>query len=199
LRPDLVILDASQARSANGLSDAGIRTLVLTVHNLADVRRSLLEIGTLLGTQAESSRVVTAIEQAERDARTRATQRPPPRPRVFFAIDRELGGLRNLVAAGPGTFVDDLFDIVGADNATRAFHARYPKLSPEEVVRAAPDIILDAVHEAGKHLSDWRVVNVPAVRYGRVHAIDNDAFIAPGPRLPEALAELEKLLTPSAQ
>jgi iron complex transport system substrate-binding protein len=196
LRPDLVVLDAAQGRTAEGLASAGVRTLVLTLHNLNDVHRGLTEIGAALGTEAEAGRAVAALESAEADARRRAAARPAQRPRVLFAIDRELGSLHNLIGAGPGTFVDDLLEIIGADNVLRHAHAKYPKLSPEEVIRAAPDVILDGAHGAGgaEMLADWKTVNVPAVRRGRVFAVVEDSFVSPGPRLPAALARLETLV-----
>ena len=45
-----------------------------------------------------------------------AASRPAKRPRVLAIIDREAGGLGNLVAAGPGSWIDELIAVAGGEN-----------------------------------------------------------------------------------
>ena len=69
--------------------------------------------------------------------------RPAKRPRVLAILDREAGGLGNLVAAGPGSWIDELLAITGGENVLAGSGVRYPKVSMEEVLRGRPDVILD--------------------------------------------------------
>jgi iron complex transport system substrate-binding protein len=109
-------------------------------------------------------------------------------------IDREAGGLGNLVCAGPGSWIDELLAVVGGDNVLRAAGVRYPKISAEEVLRTRPDVILDLSYAARQSIAAWHAVDVPAVAAGRVRALDDAYLIAPSPRVAEALAALERAI-----
>jgi iron complex transport system substrate-binding protein len=111
---------------------------------------------------------------------------------VLAVIDREAGGLGNLVAVGPGSWVDELLAVVGADNVLVSSGIRYPRVSLEEVLRGRPDVILD-LSQAGSDLSPWSQVDVPAVRDHRVKALP--MFVSrPTVRIEEALGLLEAAL-----
>jgi iron complex transport system substrate-binding protein len=109
---------------------------------------------------------------------------------VLLVIDRQAGGVGNLVTAGPGSWLDELLAVVGGENVLRAAGVRYPKISTEEVLRARPDVILDLSYAARDSLAPWQRLAIPAVASGRVRALSDAYLIAPSPRVPEALAAL---------
>jgi iron complex transport system substrate-binding protein len=199
LTPDLVVLDAVQARTAEALAAGGIRTLVLPMHTIDDVLEGLTRTGQALGSQAEADRARAGLERAIAAARQRGQARAR-RPRVLLVVDREVGELRSLVASGPGSYLDQLVTLLGGENVLAGSSVRYPKISPETVIETAPDIILDATHtsDPASALRDWqRLAAVPAVAAGRVHMIGSEGdgyYVSPGPRLDLALAGLEPLL-----
>jgi iron complex transport system substrate-binding protein len=195
LAPDLVIADDVQAEVARGLSAAGIRTTTLSMHTIADVHVGLAAVGRALDRDAAAQAVQAEIERALASARARAQARQ--RPRVLGVVDRELGGLGNLVAAGPGSYLDELLAVVGAENALADYRVRYPKLSAEQILRAQPEIILDlapaALPESGR--DDWnRLPELPAVQQGRVHVLQDGIYLAPGPRIGQAIERLSALV-----
>ncbi|HEU5059569.1 MAG TPA: helical backbone metal receptor [Kofleriaceae bacterium] len=199
LRPDLVVLDTVQVRTAEALRAGGIDTVVLEMHTVEDVLDGLSEVGRALGAASAAARARARLEQAIAAARARGRARAR-RPRVLLIQDREIGALRSLVACGPGSYLDELVTMLGAENVLANSSVRYPKISPETVIEAAPDVILDATFTADpdKALSDWSALPaVPAVAGRRVHMIGGEAtgyFVSPGPRLDVALAGLEQLL-----
>ena len=191
LSPTLVIVDDVHGQVAGALGDAGIATVACAVHALPDVKAALRTVGTRIGKAAEADRVVAAIDAALDHA---AAMRPAKRPRVLAVIDREAGGLGNLVAAGPGSWIDELLAVVGGANVLAAAGVRYPKISAEEVLRARPDVILDLSYAARQGLAAWQGIAVPAVAAGRVRALDDAYLIAPSPRVAEALATLARAI-----
>jgi iron complex transport system substrate-binding protein len=195
LAPDLVIADEVQAEVARGLNAAGIRTLTLSMHTIADVRTGLAAVGRALDREAAAQAAQAEVERALADARSRAQSREPPR--VLGVVDRELGGLGNLVAAGPGSYLDELLAVVGATNALADYRVRYPRLSAEQILRAQPEIILDlapaAVPDSGR--DDWnRLPELPAVQHGRVHVLQDGIYLAPGPRIGQAIERLSAIV-----
>jgi len=187
LAPSLVIVDDVHGPAAATLHDAHIATLECPMHDLPDVRRGLRAIAGRIDRGGDAERVIGAIDGAIDAARRDRPARPP---RVLAVIDREAGGLGNLVAAGPGSWVDELLAIVGADNVLAAAGTRYPKISVEEVLRARPEIILDLSYAAREGIAPWRAVDVPAVAANRVKPLTEQAVLAPSPRVAEALAAL---------
>lgn len=194
LDPDLVITDDIHADVEEALRDAGIESLTCDMHSLADVRAGLEKVAKRLGRPEVGAQVIAAIETAVDAAGTRRHDRAP---RVLAVIDREVGGLGNLVAGGPGSWIDELLAIVGARNVLAASGVRYPKITSEEILRGEPDVIVDASYVATPERSaaDWASVSsVPAVRDGRVVVLKEPYFLSPSPRIALALAELEAAL-----
>jgi iron complex transport system substrate-binding protein len=191
LRPSLVIVDDIHGQAGRALADRGIRTVECSFHALPDVKRALTTLGAQLGRTREAEAAVAVIDSALDAA---AAKRPARRPRVLAVIDREAGGLGNLVAVGPGSWVDELLAVVGGDNVLVASGIRYPKISLEEILRAQPEVILDLSFAGKSSIEPWRQVDVPAVKANRVVALDQPYLLAPSPRVKDALETLATAL-----
>jgi len=189
LKPSVVIVDDIHGQTAGALRDNGIRVIECAMHALPDLRAALEAVGDQLGRSEQATAAIAKLDAAVEHA---AAQRPAKHPRVLAVIDREAGGLGNLVAVGPGSWVDELLAIVGGDNVLIDSSVRYPRVSLEEVLRGQPDVILD-LSQASTDLAPWSQVDVPAVRDHRVKALP--MFVSrPTVRLDEALALLEAAL-----
>ena len=187
LRPTLVIVDDIHGQAAGALRDAGITTVECSIHALPDVKAALRTIGARVGKAREAETAVAAIDAALDRA---AAHRPAHHPRVLAVIDREAGGLGGLVAAGPGSWIDELIAVVGGDNVLAASGVRYPKISLEEVLRGQPEVILDLSYANRDGAAAWHGVDVPAVKAGKVHMLTDAYLVAPSPRVEQALGAL---------
>ena len=197
LKPDLVVLDQVQQGLVATLKRWGIRSIVLDSHTIEDVKDALVKVGRALDREPAAASAVRAIDDAIEAARTRTRTRSQPRPRVVALIEREPGSLGRMVAAGPGSYLDELLAIVGVENAIASTNTRYPTISAEDIVRANPTAILDAVQasqfEAAKQ--DWlRLGGVEAVIGDRIYPFASELYASPNPRIVAALTALEQLL-----
>jgi iron complex transport system substrate-binding protein len=190
LKPTLVIVDDIHKPAAGALRDAGLATIECPIHALPDVEKALASVGAKIGKTAEAAQVKEQIEAALDHA---SANRPARRPRVLAILDREAGGLGSLVAAGPGSWLDELLAVTGGENVLPPSAVRYPKLSMEEIVRAKPEIILDASYAARTSVDEWKAV--PA----RVVVISEDYMIAPSPRVAQALARMKQAIAAPPQ
>ncbi len=187
LHPTLVVVDDIHGATGRALDDAGIQTVACSFHALPDVKTALKTIGERIDHVKQADAAVAGIDAALDAA---AASRPARHPRVLAIIDREAGGLGNLVAVGPGSWVDELLAIVGGDNVLAASGIRYPKISLEEVLRAQPEVILDLSFAGKSSIAPWQAVDVPAVKNKKVVAMDQPYLVAPSPRVKEALDAL---------
>ena len=92
-------------------------------------------------------------------------------------------------AAGAGSFVGDVLARLGMGNIVPASMGAFPKLSPEYIVRAQPQVILasDAALREMPKRPGWTALS--ALRDRRTCAFPPGAYdtiVRPGPRLAEA-------------
>ncbi len=181
LKPDLVLVSKA-ARVIDRLEALGIRVLAVESQSLADVRRSAFTVATVLGRPAAGPALMARMD--ERIAA--AAQRIPPAwrgARVYFEVSAAP------YAAGEASFVGELLTRLGLGHAVPAALGPFPKLNPEFVVRARPDLMMatrDAVAEMPKR-PGWGRLH--ALRAGHVCAFEPvpyEVLVRPGPRLAEA-------------
>lgn len=181
LKPD-VVLASTSARVIDRLEALGIKVLVVESRNHADVKRTLALLAQMLGTPAAADAVGVRIEQDLREAQARVP-RAVRGQRVYFEVDA------TPYAAGPGSFIGETLARLGMANAIPAELGPFPKLNPEYVVRAQPDIIIavrqniaDMPRRPGwgvlRALQSHRTCGFEGERY--------DMLVRPGPRMGEA-------------
>jgi len=180
LQPD-VVLASTSSRAMDRLQALGVRVLRLKSDSHDDVRRTLELIAQLLGTPEAGARVWGDI-QRQFDA---AAARVPPGfrgQRVYF----EIGG--GPYAAGTTSFIGETLARLGLANIVLAALGPFPKLNPEFVVRARPDLIMGLQSEQAAllHRPGWG--GLAAVRERRLCGFDPlqyDILVRPGPRMGE--------------
>ena len=180
LQPDLVLV-SGLARSAERLEALGLRVLRLRADSHDDVRALLTTLGRLLGREAEARRVVARIDAdlAAAAARVPASMRGR---RVYFEIH---GGPW---AAGAGSFVGETLARLGLVNVVPPALGPFPKLNPEYVVRADPQLVLLQQRDAATLASRPGWAGIAALRERQVCGFPHARFellIRPGPRLGE--------------
>jgi iron complex transport system substrate-binding protein len=180
LRPDLVLAPTS-SRVLPRLQTLGLPVLALEPRMLRDVRRVLQVLGPVLDA-GDPDAVWQAIN---REVQVAAQKLPPAYrgTRVYV----EVGSAP--YAASESSFIGELLLRLGAENVVPARFGPFPKLNPEFVVRADPQVIIIGRGDAPglRTRPGWQ--NVDAVRTGRVCALDNDqinVLMRAGPRLGDA-------------
>lgn len=181
LKPDLVLLSAS-SRALTRLEGLGVPVFGLELKTMADVHRALVKVGQLLETPAAEqlwTRINAGIDEA-----ARALPTPLRGTSVYFEVDP------GPYAASEISHIGELLARVGAANIVPGRLGSVPKLNPEFVVRADPQVIMIAERGGAAPLQDrpgWS--RIRAVRDGRICALtpaQSDVVVRPGPRLAEA-------------
>ncbi|MDQ0570824.1 iron complex transport system substrate-binding protein [Variovorax paradoxus] len=192
LRPDAVLL-AKSSRVTQRLEALGLKVLVLEPKSHADVRRVLDTLDQVLGTR-EAPTVWRAIDASV----SAAAQSLPARAkgqRVYFEVNSAP------FAAGESSFIGETLTRLGVKNIVPASLGPFPKLNPEYVVRANPDLIMVSVRSAQglEQRPGWS--GIRAVREGRIcrfSAEESDVLVRPGPRMDEAARLMARCLADKA-
>jgi iron complex transport system substrate-binding protein len=181
LKPD-IILASTSSRAMERLEALGFTVVRVKSESHADVRRTLNLVARLLGRPDEAERVWARLDR-EIDA---AAARVPPSlrgQRVYF----EIGG--GPYAAGTTSFIGETLARLGMRNIVPPELGPFPKLNPEYVVRAKPDIIMGVQREQAALTQRPGWDSLTAVRDERLcgfESLQYEMLIRPGPRMGEA-------------
>jgi iron complex transport system substrate-binding protein len=188
LKPDLVLMSVA-SRAGERLEALGLKVVALDTKTHADVRRVLEQVGTLLGVQ-DAQRVWRAID-AGVSAAAQSLSPKARNTRVYFEVSR------GPFAAGETSFIGETLTRLGVKNVVPASLGPFPKLNPEYVVRANPDVIMigNRSMQAMAPYPGWNTIK--AVREQRICVFPNDdaeTIVRPGPRLAEAARLMARCL-----
>jgi len=184
LRPDLVVSLKISDGSLERIAAQGITVLVVDPRSLADATRTAEVLGTAVG--ADGRGLARRIQDGIDAVRAKAASLT--KKRVFHEVDAS--DPTKLFSAGPGSFVHDLIELAGGINIAAGTGSPFPQLSPEEIIRQDPEVIV--LGDAGYGTTVEQVQSRPgwssitAVRTKRIVPADPSLMHRPGPRLPEA-------------
>ena len=220
LRPDLVIANKEENRRRHieklEQHDGGCRVWLTYPQTVAAGVEDFARMAQLIAGEAEgegkggralhevvmpAAWAVLAAEEANR------VLPPTRRPSVFCPIWRE-----PWMAVGSGTYADDMIALCGGRNAFAQGWAgedaaaakaekRYPKLSLDNLVAAAPDVVLlpDEPYVFGEaDRQELMQLDIPAAHSGRIHLVAGSLLTWYGPQVKRAIDTIRPLCAPAA-
>jgi iron complex transport system substrate-binding protein len=189
LRPDLVLLATSSPAAAR-LEALGLKVVALEPKNYAEAHRVLLQLGQLLAVP-DAPRLWAEIE-AGIEAAARSLPPGARGKRVYFEVNS------GPYAAGADSFLGETLTRLGVGNIVPAGMGPFPKLNPEFVVRADPDLIMvgDANFTGMQQRPGWG--RMRAIAGGRLCVFspaESDLMVRPGPRMAEGARAMAQCLS----
>ena len=180
LKPDLVLM-ATSSRASERLQALGVPVLALEPKSHADVRRVLQTLGKVLEV-ADAQTVWRRIDAAV-SAAAQSLPASIRNTRVYFEVSRVPYG------AGASSFIGETLTRLGVGNILPAELGPFPRISPEFVVRANPDLIMvgDRNLPGLTQRPGWAAIR--AVREQRICVYPpevSDVLVRAGPRMAEA-------------
>ena len=181
LSPDLVLTFSDlQADIASELIRAGVTVMAYNQRDIAGILAMIRHLGATIGKRAQADRLSDQY-QARLDLVAHQSAKGP-RPVVYFEEWDEpmISGIK---------WVSELVEIAGGqeafpERASKA-EARHRFVTSEEVITAAPDVILASWcgkkvrHEKIKARTGWN--QIPAVQNDRIYEIKSPLILQPGP------------------
>ena len=180
LKPDLVLMAVS-SRAVERLEALGVKVVALEPKNAADVQRVLGVVGTLLDVP-DAQRVWRVIDAGVKAA-AQSLSPAAKATRVYFEVNQ------GPYAAGQTSFIGETLSRLGAQNIIAAELGPFPKINPEYVVRANPDLIMIGSRNMDglAQRPGWAAMR--AMKEKRICVFtpdESDVLVRPGPRMAEA-------------
>ena len=177
LKPDLVLV-SNASPGAQRMRGLGLTLLALEPRNFADAARVVRVLAQVLAVDTAPG----VVQAMERDMRA-AVQAVPPQARgksVYFEVNP------GPYAASASSFIGETLAQLGLKNIVPASLGAFPKINPELVVRAQPDVILvgdNEVDDLSKRPGWAALTAIRAQRMCVFNKQDSDTLVRPGPRM----------------
>ncbi len=199
VRPDLVVtLAIAQQRAvADRLRRMGYNCLTVEVNKVNELFEAIEKIGDATGRKEQAEELLQNMKERLFGLSSRLGA--GPRPRVLWVVQRE-----PLRVAGRDTFINEMIELAGGENAIGPTIHKYPPIGAEQVIASAPEVIIEPTmyeqYPAGQQdnaVAYWsRFANVPAVADERIYVIRGETVSRLGPRLCEAAETVARCLRP---
>ncbi|EYB69414.1 periplasmic binding protein [Deinococcus phoenicis] len=189
LRPDLVLV-SKYGKLEGPLTQAGVTVLAVNPETYDEVFSKTLLLGRIVNREAQAKTLVLNMKKdiARVEILTKNAVR---KPLTYVEVDPAP------YSVGPNSFMGVLLSKAGARNIIPASLGDFPKVDPEFVVKANPALMLGLDLKTARSRPGWN--SIQAVKTGRVLDIPRDLNLIlgrPGPRLPQALRGLARLVHP---
>jgi iron complex transport system substrate-binding protein len=199
VKPDLVItLGFEQQRNlAERLRRIGYRNLIVNIEKVSDLFEAIERIGAAAGRQRQANELITHIRTKLQ--RLASLVGAESKVKVLWVVQRE-----PLRVAGRDTFINEMIELAGGENAIGPTVQIYPPIGSEQVVACNAEVIieptmgrLDIEEQRDMALQYWSKFNrLPAVVNRRIFVIRGDTVSRLGPRLYEAAETVAGCLRP---
>jgi iron complex transport system substrate-binding protein len=180
LRPDVVLM-ATSSRAGDRLQALGVKVIALEPRSHKDVQRVLMKLGQLLEVP-DPQKIWRAID-AGVSAAAQSLPKSVRGTRVYFEVNN------GPYAASERSFIGETLARLGVKNIVPADLGPFPKLNPEYVVRANPDLIMVGARSAPGMAQRPGWAQMKAIREDRlcVFPVEQaNVLVRPGPRMAEA-------------
>ena len=194
LKPDVVLV-AMSSRGTERLEALGLKVVALEPKTHADVQRVMGKVAQVLGLPAQDAQRIWRHIDAAVSAAAQSVPSHARGARVYFEVNRAP------YAAGTSSFIGETLTRLGASNVVPAELGPFPKLNPEFVVRANPDVIMVGDRNFAGMTSRPGWTRIRAVREQRLCVFSNeqsDTIVRPGPRMAEGARVLARCLADKA-
>lgn len=189
-KPDLVLM-ATSARGAERFRALGLTVLALEPNSHADVQRVMGIVAQALDVPVQQSDRVWHDIDAAVQAAAQSIPASAKGQRVYFEVSAAPYG------ASESSFIGETLQRLGARNILPASLGPFPKINPEFVVRAQPDIIMvgDSNWATMSTRPGWQSLRaMQTQRVCHFKPAESDVLVRAGPRMAEAARLMAKCL-----
>lgn len=206
LAPDIVFTSGMSSKDGvdafENVREAGLCVAdIPSSASIADVEADVLFIGQCVGDEAAAQELVDEMEETIAEIKEIAATIPEDEKKtVLFELYTPSADYPTIYTAGPGTYINEMLELVGAINIAADADKQWPALTEEAAVAADPQVILsadmytpDAINTI-LGMEGWE--NVTAIQNGDVYLLNADEVNQPCHKIIEALKDIAVFMYP---
>ena len=198
-KPDLVItLWFEQQKSvADSLNRLGYEVLTLKIEKIEELLTAIQNVGTATGCRQRADELAENISTQLDDLKSKLSL--TNKVKMLWVVQVE-----PLRVAGRNTFINELIELAGGENAIGPTISQYPQIGTEELLVCGAQAIIQSAmgksniseqqQAAEKFWGRWS--SLPAVKNNRIYVVEPDTTLRLGPRLPQGIEIVARCLHP---
>lgn len=193
-KPDIVFASSLSGKAnMETLQNLGIPVFMLDAKKLEQIYQSILQIGSITGTQQKSEEMIADMKAKVTSIKNKVSEQPAVK--VFYLVDSNGNW-----TTGKGTFIDELISLAGGENIVNDTEG-WVQYSIEKIVEKNPDVIVSAPHagdiEGIRNMPGYK--DTDAVKNDNIFIISDDNIISRASyRIVQGLEEMARYLHPEA-
>jgi len=198
-KPDLVITlwFEQQKAVADSLRRLGYQVLLLRIEKIQELLTAIEKIGEATGCHQGADELVGKITGRMNNLRLKLDA--TDKIKVLWVVQSE-----PLRVAGRNTFVNELIELAGGENAVGPTIQQYPLIGTEQLISCEAEVIIQSAMGTSSITEQQRAAeafwskrpNLAAVKNNRIYVVDSDMVLRLGPRLPQGVEMIASCLYP---
>lgn len=196
LNPSIVIMQQNNYKLGQKLKQLGLKTKVVKINNLKNIKHSILDIGKTLGKKQIAKKIVSTINQELENIKNITKDK-----RILVVMGHNTSLASRIFVAGQNLYFDDIINASGNTNALQSKRKGQPILNMENIIATNPDIVIllsHSMHEKGLSRDDlinpWRALPINAGKTDSIYIIDKLYAGIPSDRLALFLRDFQGIL-----
>jgi iron complex transport system substrate-binding protein len=194
LQPDLVLASTEihDSRITSFFDRYKFNLYFQEYQDLADIFSSIREIGQMLGAETKANHLADSLAALTK----MITDSTAGQIKYNTAI---VLGINPITVVGSKGFMNDLILKAGGKNAFGILPEKYPVVTPEQFILAAPEYVLIPTHNDrawNDLIAQYPDIHlkIPATELNHVYQMEPEVIVRPGPRIVEGLAYITRVL-----
>jgi len=196
LQPSIVIMQQNNFKLGKQLNKLGIKTKIVKIDRLHNIKSSILELGLLLNKESKAKSIVEDI-----DKHLDAIKGIISDQKILIVIGHNTSLVKQIFVVGQNLYLDDIINASGNQNALQSKREGQPILNQENIIATNPDIVIllsPFIKEKGlspkELIAPWMSLPVNASKKEHIYIIDKKYAGVPSDRLVLFLEDFRKIL-----
>jgi len=196
LNPTLVIMQPNNYKLSQKLRDLGIKTKIVKIDTLSNIKASILDIGDILEKKEEAEKIISNINTELEKLKDITKDK-----KILVVMGHNTSLVSRIFVAGQNLYFDDVINASGNINALQSDRQGQPILNMENIIACNPDIVIllaHSMHEKGLSRDDlinpWLELPINAGKTKSIYIIDKLYAGIPSDRLIYFLRDFQGIL-----
>ena len=152
-KPSLVIMQHNNHKLSLKLERLGIKTKVIQIDKLDNIKKSITEIGDILNKKEEAKKIVDNINKELKSLHDIITDK-----KILIVFGRNADLSKHIFVAGQNLYFDEIIKESNNTNALQSTRKGQPILNMENIIAANPDIVLLLARCEAGGVTDERLI-----------------------------------------
>jgi iron complex transport system substrate-binding protein len=195
LKPTLVIMQQNNHKLSLKLKRLGIKSKIIKIDTLKNIKNSILELGTILHKNSEAKKIVKNIDDELKKLKSIISNK-----KILIVFGRNTDLSKHIFVAGQNLYFDEIINESNNTNALQSTRKGQPILNMENIIACNPDIVLllarcqaDGVSNEGL-IKPWLELPISASKTKAIYINSNIYAGLPSDRLALFLRDFREVL-----